>query len=63
MAEFCLSCWNRLNGRSDPAYKYVLSKDLDLCEGCGQITHVIVKARSFPGLYRLCSAVSPRKRK
>lgn len=63
MAEFCLSCWNRLNGRKDSAYQYVLSKDLDRCESCGQITHVIVKARRFPDLYQLYTTISPHKHK
>ena len=50
MAEFCLSCWNKLNGTKDPPEKYIFSKELDLCEGCGNLTHVIVAVRrqGFP---------------
>lgn len=43
MSEFCLECWNKLNGTNDPAHKFVLSRDLDLCEECGCLKHVIVK--------------------
>ncbi len=45
MSEFCLECWNKLNGTNDPAHKFVLSRDLDLCEECGCLKHVIVKIR------------------
>jgi len=47
MAEFCLDCWNKINGTTHPATKYIISEDLDLCEECGQITHVVVKERRF----------------
>ena len=46
MAEFCLECWNKMNGTRHSKRKYVLSKDLDLCEGCGQLKHVIIMERS-----------------
>lgn len=42
MAEFCLDCWNRINETDDPSEKYHISKDLDLCEGCGEWKNVIV---------------------
>jgi len=45
MAEFCPDCWNRINGSEDDKKKYVLSKDLDLCEGCGEWKHVIIRER------------------
>ena len=45
MAEFCLACWNKLNKRNEQAERYVLSKDLDLCEGCGEWKNVIVRER------------------
>lgn len=48
MAEFCLSCWNKLNGTNDPPEKYKLSKELELCEGCGKWAHVIVAERRLP---------------
>lgn len=45
MAEFCLDCWNRMNETNDPPKKYVISKELELCEGCGEWKPVIVKMR------------------
>lgn len=45
MAEFCLDCWNKINGTNDPKSRYILSDELDLCEECGQWTHVIVTVR------------------
>lgn len=51
MAEFCLDCWNRINGTNDPPDQYVISKDLELCEGCGMWKHVIITERD---VYRPC---------
>ena len=45
MAEFCLDCWNKINHRDDPASRYIISDELDLCEECGEIKHVIVRER------------------
>lgn len=47
MANFCLKCWNEINRTDDPARKYIFSKELDLCEGCGQWAHVIVAQRKY----------------
>ena len=51
MAEFCLDCLNKLNERNDPAWRYVISRDLDLCEECGEWKHVVVCERK--GLFLL----------
>ena len=45
MAEFCLDCWNKINETDDPADQYIISNELDLCEGCGEVKHVIVRKR------------------
>lgn len=45
MAEFCLDCWNKINQTDDPADRYIISNELDLCEGCGKVKHVIVRKR------------------
>ena len=50
MAEFCLKCWNELNGTNDKKSKYIISLGLDWCEGCGDWRHVIVCERKY--LYR-----------
>ena len=42
MAEFCPDCWDRLTGTKDSRKRYMISKDLDLCEGCGEMKPVIV---------------------
>ncbi len=47
MAEFCLECWNRINGSDDSKRKYVFSKELELCEGCGEWKKVIIRQRRF----------------
>ena len=45
MAEFCLECWNKINEDCDDKRKYILSKDLELCDGCGEWKNVIVAMR------------------
>ena len=45
MAEFCVQCWSELNEINDPPEAYILSRELDLCEGCGEWKRVIVAKR------------------
>ncbi len=46
MAEFCLECWRRINGTTNSKKQYILSEDLDLCEGCGVWKQVVIMERS-----------------
>ncbi len=46
MAEFCLDCLNRISKTRYDERKYIISKDLDLCEGCGEWKHIVVMERS-----------------
>ncbi len=61
MAEFCLDCWNRMNGTNYDKRKYVISKDLDLCEGCASLKHVIVAERRDYYKYKLRYLILPFK--
>ena len=45
MAEFCMDCWNKMNETEDSPRRYVLSWELDLCEGCGEYKRVVVAER------------------
>ena len=45
VAEFCLECWNKINDTNDDEKMYILSKDLDLCEECGEYKRVILAER------------------
>ena len=42
MAEFCLDCWNKINGTEDKISKYIVSEELELCEECGEWKHIII---------------------
>lgn len=53
MAEFCLECWNRINETNDGEERYVISKELDLCEGCGEWKRVIICERRYYNGYTL----------
>ena len=52
MAEFCLECWNKINGTRDSAWRYVLSWEEDLCEECTQWKRVIIAERHWSQLQR-----------
>ena len=45
MAEFCLDCLNRMNQTNDGEKMYVISKHLELCEGCGKLKQVVIMKR------------------
>jgi len=53
MAEYCLDCWNKMNHAHDTERDWILSDELDLCEGCGQWKPVIVTIRRHKLLYDL----------
>lgn len=46
MAELCLKCWNKMNDTNDDESMYVMSEDLDLCDCCGEWTHIVVRERT-----------------
>ena len=50
MADFCFECWNRLNENQCRKKDFVLSKDTDLCEGCGKYKQVIERERCYSGI-------------
>lgn len=57
MAEFCLDCWNKLSNKNFTEKDYVLSRELDLCEECGEWKPVIIRVRRCPGLYVFWSSL------
>lgn len=53
MAEFCLDCFNKLEGTDYYEDEVTLGyDDLDLCEGCGQIRPCVVELRPPSLWYR-----------
>ncbi len=53
MAEFCLECWLE-NSETDMPKRYVLSKYLDLCEGCQEYKQVVIREK-IPFFYVRCT--------
>lgn len=45
MSEICPECMDRLCGTRGAKWKYIISKESDLCEVCGQYRPVIVVSR------------------
>ena len=48
MAEFCRSCYKKVLKENTTGKALVMSKDLELCEGCGAYRHVVVCLRRSP---------------
>ena len=46
MAEFCLDCLRRIDQRDYKEENVIVSRDLELCEGCGEWKQVVVGWRS-----------------
>ena len=42
MAEICFDCYKKIYGNNEKRWRYVISRDLDLCEECGEYKRVIV---------------------
>ncbi len=61
MAEFCLDCWNKINESDDSEKKYIISKDLDLCEECGEWKPVIIMERRAYYMWKLRYFIVPFK--
>ena len=63
MAEFCLDCLNKISETNYPKSKFIISKDLDFCEECGEWTHVVIVERKWYYLRRLRLTVIGAKKK
>ena len=59
MAEICLDCWNEMNETEDSEEKYIMSKELDLCECCGQWKSVIIMERKAYYMYKFRYIILP----
>ena len=55
MAEFCLKCFNELNGTDYQANEVWLEEDF--CEGCGDWRPCVMELRPKPLIWRLVGVV------
>lgn len=63
MAEFCLDCFNQLNGTDyTEADVWVDYSEWDICEGCGEFRPCVVELRPKPILVHLLDWLLKRKR-
>ncbi len=53
MAEFCLDCMNALDGTRYTERDVILSRWLELCEGCGEMRRVVIDYRRNKWFYDL----------
>ena len=45
MSEICPECLDKIMKTDDTAKKYIISKDLDLCEECGEYKPVVIRMK------------------
>ena len=45
MAEYCLECLNKYSAHKYRRIEVVLSRELDLCEGCGAWKRTVIRIR------------------
>ena len=57
LAEFCIECFNRIMGADYALERFIISKDYDLCEECGEIKPIIVRVKRR---YLLADALKER---
>lgn len=57
MAEFCLDCLNEINETNESRYRYVLSWEKELCEGCKQYKRVVVVERLWSRTQRILAEI------
>ena len=62
MAEFCLECWNKINEKNDEKWRYVLSREIEMCEECGELRRVIVVERFWSRVQRAWAERTARKK-
>ena len=62
MAEFCLECLNKFMESTATEREFVLSRDLDLCEECGEWKRVVVRRRYIPALYTFIQCLRGRRK-
>ena len=55
MAEFCLKCFNEMNGTNNKANEVWLEEDF--CEGCADWRPCVVELRPKPLLWRLVDGI------
>ena len=54
MAEYCKDCFKKLNPQVD-VHRIVMSREMELCEGCGQLRPCVVRLRKYTWWARLLS--------
>ncbi len=57
MAEYCLQCWNKINGTNDSKWRYSHSWHKELCEGCAEYKRVIVVERLWSRTQRILAEI------
>ncbi|MGN0106305.1 MAG: hypothetical protein ACI4A5_01240 [Hominilimicola sp.] len=57
MAEFCKECFMEICDVDLKKEKIITSKDLDLCETCGEWKHVVVKVVDRNPIKRLIKEI------
>ena len=52
-------CWNKINGNKEDERKYIILKELDLCEECGEFKPVIIMERRVYHIHKFRYVLLP----
>ena len=63
LADFCYTCWNRLNDQNEPKERFRISKTDSLCEGCGAWKPVVLGVRRTYRFHAAIKKLVSRKHK
>ena len=47
LAEFCFKCYKKYTDEYAKEEDFIITDTLDLCEGCGEITHVVWEPKNL----------------
>ena len=59
MAAFCFDCFNKVFNKNDPENKYIISKELNLCEGCCEMKRVVIAPKKYYYKYKFRILILP----
>ncbi len=59
--EFCLECFRKINGPEYKKRKYVLTKELNFCEECGELKRTVFMERIYYYMRKFRYVIFPFK--
>ena len=61
MADVCLDCLNKIMSKKYSKRKFILSRELEFCENCGEYKNIVIVSRKQYYLYKFRYVLLPFK--